>query len=863
LKDWNFDPISSLVTVVLSPLLIYLLKIVLAALKRWGSYALEGLLYFFARLIKHSFAGALTLKHYSRLQLASQNQFLYVPSSLDVRLPIDKVFVTLNLETQGGGKGNYTEANILEAGSRIIVVGDPGSGKSSLVKWLFREACRQAINRPSRARLPVLIELKNLVTLSEINLQQLGEWLMQEVKNEALRAQVYRMDECFDSYAQTSGVLVLLDGLDEVATTDYSKIESAIIGLSSQLAQASQNNKVVLTMRFQFYQQIKTSYRDHFSSTMFLKSFTPSDIYEFLARWPFQQDATESVERIYKELTDRPTLREMCRNPLILSMYVAEDQATGSVLAPETRTDFYYKVTEELVIRRRLHQKKGSTVAAPKLREQRERILGQIALDHLLNEEQPANLLSWAEAIDIVREVMECDKEGAESFLRELAKETGLISEERIGHTFRFIHLTFCEFLAASEATQGREKGWELLIASHSRFRSQAEPHLWARLVETIPFASGLLPRAQRHSALSDIVDLGDDHLLARSFLETKLYEHESWSQFLERQQQVLLETPEEEWNEEWLQDLYLFNVVVRDATQCAQHMPRIQVSMSMATFFQSLVDKQRASLEKILSAYATQDAAAAFRLAEVCGIYIASDYPSIVISNCDQKPFFDLVRGQTTKNSEHRRLWCSLLAEAALRSRVVAQWMNEIPAHPDLATDVKSFPKVQCWHRIGLIEASFLTQCITVARNQPARPELVLVNELRRVESPGSTPLLLTRASVIIFFVTSPIFPFLLIKDKEFAIEHGLRSPALMYLPVFFFFYFLVIKHTFIKVAYKSLLQIRPQGPLGSKPNAKNPITKWPFSLLLAGKRLEGIKNFNFERKKIVQSYGRPDASE
>ena len=57
---------------------------------------------------------------------------------------------------------------------------------------------------------------------------------------------------------------------------------------------------------------------------MTLKSFSPSDIYEFLTRWPFKTKKTLHITRIYNELTDRPTLREMCTNPLILAMYVAE-----------------------------------------------------------------------------------------------------------------------------------------------------------------------------------------------------------------------------------------------------------------------------------------------------------------------------------------------------------------------------------------------------------------------------------------------------------------------------------------------------------------------------------------------------------
>jgi hypothetical protein len=101
-----------------------------------------------------------------------------------------------------------------------------------------------------------------------------------------------------------------------------------------------ERNVIVLTMRTQFYQQIKESFRQSFAHTVFVKPFTPGDIYEFLMRWPFDRDDKSPISKIYDELTDRPTLREMCTNPLVLSMYVAEAQVAGRVTAPESRTEF-------------------------------------------------------------------------------------------------------------------------------------------------------------------------------------------------------------------------------------------------------------------------------------------------------------------------------------------------------------------------------------------------------------------------------------------------------------------------------------------------------------------------------------------
>lgn len=70
-------------------------------------------------------------------------------------------------------------------------------------------------------------------------------------------------------------------------------------------------------------------------------------------------------------------------NPLVLSMYVAREQHSGHDLMPETRTDFYSQVTEELLIRRRARQI-ASPETHPIIKRQRLAILGRIAAGNML-----------------------------------------------------------------------------------------------------------------------------------------------------------------------------------------------------------------------------------------------------------------------------------------------------------------------------------------------------------------------------------------------------------------------------------------------------------------------------------------------
>lgn len=754
LEGWSFDFKSSIITLLIAPLFAYILLILRKYIKEWSNYLLEGLLYWVSRYIKHSFAGALTLKRYCKLKLSDDYRYLYVPSSLDIKLDVDTVFVPLTLEEQITNDCRYDHENILLLGNRIRVVGDPGSGKSSLVKKIYRDCLFLGLSKPSKARFPIIIELKNLDV--PVKTKELGNWFYNKLRSEADKSKVYRMSECFDSYAVSQGLLVLLDGLDEVSTTNYPKVQRAIEGLSDKLQQLSDTNCILLTMRTQFHQQIKDTYRSKFGHALFLKSFSPSDIYTFLTKWPFKIKSENNIARIYKELTDHPTLREMCTNPLILAMYIAEDQAAGHVVAPESRTEFYKKVTEELIIKRRLHQT-GPAIAHSKLKEQRERILGRLAYVHMLDHKQATNTLLFADAYAIAIEITKCNKEEAVALINDIAKETGLISEEKPGQTFRFIHLTFCEFLAAYEAIDGQVDGWTNLLSTHTQFVKKNEPYLRSRLLEVIPFACGLLPRIKRETALSNVALLKDNDLLCRCFLETKYYDHACWAVFIENQKKYLLGVAEEKWDEQWLRNLHLFNIVIQDANQCSTHMPAISIPVNLQDFYQVLVNTQQESLYKLLTAYAKQDAAAVFRLAEISNLDLVNSFSSIIIDNCDQAPFYALIKQQALIDLDRIELWTSILSEAGLRSRIVSEWMTYDKPIEELRVYVNKVRRRDRWYKSHYPFDSFFTQCLTIALNS-SKSSFTMLKLMSRVPPPTSINLYWNTLSWM--YITSFMFP-------------------------------------------------------------------------------------------------------
>src|ERR1700728_265559 len=198
---WHPDPITAVVTVVLVPIGLLMLRIVAKWLKTWVSYIWEGIFYWVSRFVMRSFAAQLTLKRYCRLHLKSDYRYLYVPSRHDIKIDVDDIFVTLQLEHHGGKRDTYTHKDLLEATNRLRIMGDPGSGKTSLSKRIFRDHCRLALTEARRARLPCIVELKTIKIPSSTKEAALGDWLYSHIRGIAASSNVYKMDECFDTYA--------------------------------------------------------------------------------------------------------------------------------------------------------------------------------------------------------------------------------------------------------------------------------------------------------------------------------------------------------------------------------------------------------------------------------------------------------------------------------------------------------------------------------------------------------------------------------------------------------------------------------------------------------------------------------------
>jgi hypothetical protein len=753
---------TELVTFIVSPIIFYIIYKTGRTLKKIVKFAFDWLLWAFAKRTMKVLAARLSMRHYCKSQLNSDaNKFLAVPGHRNVPLSVDEMFVPLTIEYGDRKQTQYASLELLEKGNRIIVVGDPGSGKSSLAKYLLREGCRTAQKAPTRSKLPIRLELKKLKIPSiEPTEEEGAEYILAELRRRVGSVEGYDMRQLFDSCVSSSGLLLLLDGLDEVSGDDYPATALALRGLSRILAAKSDQNVIVITMRIQYYQQVGDQLIDDYPQVAYLRSFNPNEIYTFLTKWPFSDSSREKdVARIYADLTDRPTLREMCSNPLVLAMYVARDQTMARGEIPETRTEFYTSVADELLVMRRRRQ---DIVRGPSraLRELREEILGELAYYNLIDAAQPANSLKWSEALQVTAKTLGVDEPEAERRFQVLETETGIVSEERQGESFQFIHLTFCEYLAAVECATKVDR-WNELIEAHRRFAASGEASLITRLVEVIPFALALMAKPLRPTCLYQIASLGDREVLGRCFLESQLYDQPEWVDYVSTESKYLASEGQSQRDEAWLRRLHLFNVVLRDAKTWMDQVAGRSFGPSLDGLMQKMIGTNREGIAEIFASYASQDASAALRLAESVGVDMLRDYTETVIQSCQEPPFLALALDRAEQTSQSQHLWFAILAEAGLRYKNVAYELQNAKATDSILDTVKEVSPsiVRIAVKSGSFYAIFLT-AVLVHRDLDLSKAFKMVPILRGIRVRRIRIIGLPCAFILISFLTAGIAP-------------------------------------------------------------------------------------------------------
>jgi len=383
----------------------------------------------------------------------------------------------------GAGPGDMRAGPIpleeaMLAHRKLLVVGDPGSGKSTFLKRVAFRLCKQWAEG---APLPVRIEAAVLSTHIAQHHTRTGpadasspDWIpvflgaQCDEKNRGLSADYFR------ARLKAGECQVLIDGLDETPD-EPSRVRLA--KLIHAAAAAFDGCRFVVTSR----PEGKVPIRDFEEAP--IGDLEPEAIRAFLAKLAKLLYSTdETGERRFREeleaaVNGRREIRKMTRNPVMLTALAVLQH--NNVKLPEKRVDLYGSILEWLSKQRAHTERLSANDCLLRLRE--------LALEMQKHEagRQKQVPLAWAGEKLAKRFA---NREAAERFLRAEQNDSGIVVSR--GPDIAYWHLTFQEYLAAKEIA-----GWE--DAAQHELLLSGEPRIYQpEWRETVLLYGGLLYNA-------------------------------------------------------------------------------------------------------------------------------------------------------------------------------------------------------------------------------------------------------------------------------------------------------------------------------------------------------------------------------
>lgn len=345
------------------------------------------------------------------------------------------------------------------ASQRLVILGDPGLGKSTLLKLL---ALRWA-DDPSRA-LALFIELRR-ASRESVDATFLS--YLEKGTGEICCLPELELDAHLREYES----LVLLDGLDEVPQSSRDNTVSKIIRFADDYPRA----RIIVTTRIHGYYP-GSSHPDRFRDAGFqqftLQDFEDSEIDRFVRLWhreafldPAECDRYES--RLRRAIADSPAIHELASNPLLLTMMAVLSRTQD---LPRDRSRLYERCAELLLKNwdlekfPELKERRGARDIKDKLGpDQKMRILERVAV--AMQEEREGlagNLIAEDKLKTIVQEEL-AQLEVPQSWsvaddliwmLRERNYMLAYLGDRQYG----FIHRTFLEYFCARDVKYRLEK---------------------------------------------------------------------------------------------------------------------------------------------------------------------------------------------------------------------------------------------------------------------------------------------------------------------------------------------------------------------------------------------------------------------
>jgi predicted NACHT family NTPase len=323
----------------------------------------------------------------------------------------------------------------VERHDKLIILGKPGAGKTTFLKWL---ALQCNCGKFNQNRVPLFVTLKEFAeTEGQPN-------LLNFIAKQLTECGIENGAEVGENILHEGRSIVLLDGLDEVKAQDHDRVLTTI----RQTAEKFDASQFVITCRIAAKEYIFEQFTE-----VEVADFDDKQIAEFAHKWFHLKDPIKADE-FPKELTAYPGLKELATNPLLLTLLCLVFESGGRF--PANRAELYKEGLDVLLKKWDAKRNiKREEVYKQLSLQRKEDLLSQVAYnafersDYFFKqgfvEDQIRDYIRNLPNASNDPETLQLDSEGV---LNSIAAQHGLLVERARG-IYSFSHLTFQEYFTA------------------------------------------------------------------------------------------------------------------------------------------------------------------------------------------------------------------------------------------------------------------------------------------------------------------------------------------------------------------------------------------------------------------------------
>ncbi|MEH2363315.1 NACHT domain-containing protein [Nostoc sp.] len=324
---------------------------------------------------------------------------------------------------------------VLERNTNLMVVGKPGSGKTTYLQRIVTECNDEKLQA---YRIPVLIKLREFVNDAGKYAYNLEQFL----------GQLWRLNNADIELLLNQGrVLVLLDGLDEVAGEAGKKIAKEIKRFARDYPQVL----IVVSCRTQTLPDLSDWISNRFTCVE-VADFNENQVSGFVANWfemmyanvdEGETQVQEFLSQFFKE--ENKQIQELATTPILLSLTCLVFKQTGKFYSKRSKL---YQEGLELLLEQ-WDEKRGI---------ERDEIYRNLPLKRKLEvlrflavkkfDQEQYMLFEQEELEGYIGQFLGIDRRDSQRVLLAIESQHGLLIE-RSHKVWSFSHLTFQEYLVA------------------------------------------------------------------------------------------------------------------------------------------------------------------------------------------------------------------------------------------------------------------------------------------------------------------------------------------------------------------------------------------------------------------------------